>query len=104
VTATITVGSIEADSRRRARGIAADDGIPVRAGEASKRIDEDTGAEIFRHSEAYIKRLLAEKKFVVLKTAEFVASVHPETGRKVHFRAVVARKKSATLQDGPREG
>jgi len=84
--------------------VGADDGIPVRAGEVSKRIDEETGVEIFRHSEAYIKRLLGEKRFSVLKTAEFVASVHPETGRKVHFRAVVARRKSATPQDGPRAG
>jgi predicted TPR repeat methyltransferase len=84
--------------------VGADDGIPVRAGEVSKRIDEETGAEIFRHSEAYIKRLLGEKKFSVLKTAEFVAMVHPETGRKVHFRAVIARKKSAAPQDGQPEG
>jgi predicted TPR repeat methyltransferase len=84
--------------------VGADDGIPVRAGEASKRIDEESGTEIFRHSEAYIKRLLAERRFVVLKTAEFVASVHPETGRKVHFRAVVARKKSEAPQDGQTKG
>lgn len=84
--------------------VGADDGIPVRAGEVSKRIDEESGAEIFRHSESYIKRLLGEKGFAVLKTAEFVASVHPETGRKVHFRAVVARKKRAAPQDGQREG
>jgi predicted TPR repeat methyltransferase len=75
--------------------VGADDGIPVRAGEASKRIDEESGTEIFRHSESYIKRLLGANGLVVLKTAEFVATVHPETGRKVHFRAVVTRKKSA---------
>jgi len=84
--------------------VGADDGIPVRAGEVSKRIDDETGTEIFRHSEAYIKRLLGENGFAVLKTAEFVASVHPETGRKVHFRAVVTRKKSAAARDGHPEG
>jgi len=72
--------------------VGADDGIPVRAGEVSKRIDEETGGEIFRHSEGYIKRLLAQNGFGVLKSLEFVASVHPETGRKVHFKGVAARK------------
>ena len=75
--------------------VGADDGIPVRAGEVSKRMDEETGAEIFRHSEGYIKRLLGQSGFVVLKTLEFVASVHPETGRKVHFKGVVARKEGS---------
>jgi len=84
--------------------VGADDGIPVRAGEVSKRIDDETGTEIFRHSEAYIKRLLGERGFAVLKTAEFVASVHPETGRKVHFRVVVTRKRSAAARDGQPEG
>jgi predicted TPR repeat methyltransferase len=73
----------------------ADDGTPVRAGEVSKRIGEENGVEIFRHSEGYIKRLLGEHEFDVLKTLEFVASVHPETGRKVHFKGVVARKGGA---------
>ena len=84
--------------------VGADDGIPVRAGEVSKRIDDETGTEIFRHSEAYIKRLLGENGFAVLKTAEFVASVHPETGRKVHFRVVVTRKRGAAARDGQPEG
>lgn len=81
--------------------VGADDGFPVRAGEVSKRIDEETGAEIFRHSEGYIKRLLAQNGFGVLKTLEFVASVHPETGRKVHFKGVVARKGGASSSISP---
>jgi predicted TPR repeat methyltransferase len=84
--------------------VGADDGIPVRAGEVSKWIDDETGTEVFRHSEAYIKRLLGENGFTVLKAAEFVASVHPETGRKVHLRAVVTRKKNAAARDGQPEG
>jgi predicted TPR repeat methyltransferase len=72
--------------------VGADDGLPVRPGEVSKRFDEDSGDEVFRHSEAYIKRLLGENGFVVLKTLEFVATVHPNTGRQVHFKAVVAGK------------
>lgn len=72
--------------------VGADDGFPVRAGEVSKRVDEDSGVEIFRHSEAYIKRLLGESGFVVLKTLEFVASIDPDTGRRIHFKAVVAGK------------
>lgn len=72
--------------------VGADDGFPVRPGEVSKRIDEESGEEIFRHSEGYIKRLLAENGFGVLKTLEFVASIHPQTGRKVSFRGIVARK------------
>jgi predicted TPR repeat methyltransferase len=83
--------------------VGADDGIPVRAGEVSKRIDEESGVEIFRHSESYIKRLLGENGLVVLKTAEFVATVHPETGRKDHYRAVVTRKQSAASQNGQPE-
>jgi len=70
----------------------ADDGYPVRPGEVSKRIDEDSGAEIFRHSEGYVKRLLGANGFGVLKAVEFVASVHPQTGSRVHFRATVVRK------------
>ena len=84
--------------------VGADDGIPVRAGEVSKRIDEESGVEIFRHSESYIKRLLGENGLVVLKTAEFVATVHPETGRKDHYRAVVTRKQNAASQNGQPEG
>ncbi|MBP2680645.1 MAG: methyltransferase family protein [Candidatus Krumholzibacteriota bacterium] len=84
--------------------VGADDGFPVRAGEVSKRIDEESGAEIFRHSESYVKRLLGENGLVVLKTAEFVATVHPDTGRKVHYRAVVTRKIIAARPDGRPEG
>lgn len=72
--------------------LGSDYGSPVRAGLVSKRIDEDSGVEVFRHSEAYIKGLLAANGFAVLKTIEFVASVHPETGRRVHFRAIAAAK------------
>jgi predicted TPR repeat methyltransferase len=72
--------------------LGSDYGSPVRAGQISKRVDEESGTEIFRHSEAYIKRLLADNGFSVLKTVEFVASVHPETGRQVHFRAIAAAK------------
>lgn len=70
----------------------ADGGFPVRAGEVSKRVDEDSDTEVFRHSEAYIKRLLAENGFTVLKGVEFVAVIHPQTGRRINFKAVVAQK------------
>jgi predicted TPR repeat methyltransferase len=72
--------------------VGADDGFPVRPGEVSKRTDEDSGIDVFRHSEGYIKRLLAESGFVVMKGLEFVAVIHPETGRRVNFKAVVARR------------
>lgn len=75
--------------------VGAEDGSPVRPGEVSKRIDEESGVEVFRHSEAYIKRLLAENGFSVLKSVEFVASIHPETGRKVHFKAIAAAKSAS---------
>jgi len=67
-------------------------GFPVRAGQVSKRVDEATGIEVFRHSEAYIKGLLAANGFSVLKSIEFVASVLPVTARRVHFRAITAAK------------
>jgi predicted TPR repeat methyltransferase len=73
----------------------ADDGYPVRPGEVSKRVDEDSGVEVFRHSEAYVKRLLAENGFAVLKGLEFVAVIHPQTGHRMNFKAVVARKSAS---------
>ena len=76
--------------------VGAEDGVPVRPGEVSKRIDEESGSEVFRHSEAYIKRLLGENGFSVLKTLEFVAAIHPETGRRDHFKAIATRKKAGT--------
>jgi predicted TPR repeat methyltransferase len=72
--------------------LGADDGRPVRPGEVSKRVDEDSGTEVFRHSEAYVKRLLFENGFALAKELEFVAVIHPETGHRVSHKAVVARK------------
>jgi predicted TPR repeat methyltransferase len=67
-------------------------GSSVRAGEVSKRADEDSGFEVFRHSEGYVNEVLRRNAFKVLKKLEFVATVHPETGTRVDFKAIVARK------------
>jgi len=66
-------------------------GTSVRPGEISKRVDEDSGVDVYRHSEGYVGELLRKNAFKVLKGLEFVASVHPETGSKVDFKAIVAR-------------
>ena len=54
---------------------------------------DDTAVMLYRHSEVYITRLLAQNDFELLKALEFVAFKYPAENKDVIFKAYVTRKK-----------
>jgi predicted TPR repeat methyltransferase len=53
---------------------------------------------LFRHPGAYIRALLAQNGFKLVRSLEFVAFQYPAENRDVLFRAYVARKDPASSQ------
>ncbi len=71
---------------------------PFRDGDVAEGIDADTGTKIYRHRESYVMDLLFNNGFIVWKTQEFVANIHPTTGTKHQLTAVVAQKRGDRVE------
>jgi len=69
-----------------------EEGYAINRVEVSEKPKEETAVMLYRHSEAYIARLLSQNGFELLKTLEFVAFKYPAENKDVFFKAYVARK------------
>ncbi|MFH1748704.1 MAG: class I SAM-dependent methyltransferase [Planctomycetota bacterium] len=52
----------------------------------------ETGVNMYRHSDAHIRGLLASSGFSVLKDLEFLADQHSTGGMNIYFKVYVAQK------------
>jgi predicted TPR repeat methyltransferase len=66
--------------------------------EVAEMAKEETAVMLFRHSEAYITRLLDQNGFEPLKALEFVAFKYPAENKDIFFKAYVARKKAKLVE------
>jgi predicted TPR repeat methyltransferase len=60
-----------------------------------EKLVKETGTKHYRHSRAYIARLLDRNGFAPLKQLEFLAFTDPDEQRNVYFWAYVAQKRAA---------
>jgi len=60
--------------------------------EFAKVRDEASGADIYKHSDAYILKLLGDTGFMLRKRLVFLASVNPETGAKHYGTLYIGQK------------
>ena len=67
--------------------------------EVSEKPKEETAVMLFRHSEDYVSRLLAQTGFEPLKTLEFVAFRYLAEDKDVFFKAYIVRKMESALGD-----
>jgi len=58
----------------------------------SAQPNEETGVNMYRHSDGHITGLLAGNGFAPLKQSEFLAARYPAEGLDIYFRAYIARK------------
>lgn len=56
----------------------------------------ETGVNMYRHSDAHIRGLLAGSGFTVLKDLEFLADQQSTGGMNIYFKAYVAREAECT--------
>jgi predicted TPR repeat methyltransferase len=66
--------------------------------EVTEKPKEESAVCLFRHSEEYITRLLAQQRFEPLKAVEFVAFKYPAENKDIFFKAYVARKKARLIE------
>jgi predicted TPR repeat methyltransferase len=57
-----------------------------------EKLNDSSGIRIFKHSKAYIRELLAQNKFEILKQTEFLAFKDDEEGREVYFSLYLTEK------------
>jgi predicted TPR repeat methyltransferase len=65
--------------------------------EVSEQPREESAVLLFRHSEEYMTRVLAQNNFELLKTLEFIAFKYPAEHKDVFFKVYVARKTEIDL-------
>jgi predicted TPR repeat methyltransferase len=73
-------------------GFEAEGYVSCQEGEIATKALHETDFSLYRHSEAYVIRLLQANGFALRKQLEFLAFVYPEERENVYFKAYVAQK------------
>jgi predicted TPR repeat methyltransferase len=66
---------------------------PINRVDVSEAPKAGSAVVLYRHSDSYIKGLLDQNLYEVLKTFEFVAFKYPAENRDVMFKAYITRKR-----------
>ena len=69
-----------------------EESYPINRIDVSEGARVETAVRLYRHSDDYIRQILDQNGFELLKALEFVAFRYPAENRNVYFKAYVARK------------
>jgi len=71
-----------------------EESYPINRVEVSEKARLETSVRLYRHRDEYIRQILDENGFELLKALEFVAFKYPAENRNVYFKGYVALKSS----------